>query len=141
MTTDLYVDNINCTALNGVYIADGGAAALFAIPHFKSLQYNDWQETDYREVDLSSPVLDNRTLSLNVTGHRAGIKDVITALDTHSAHVISIGGGVFSWKFMRYTGVGSLSMLRDICHVNIQLSQDKINEGILLLLLWLRCNI
>lgn len=62
----LYIDGKDAYTEYGIYVVDGGWNELIAYPPLKPVATNDWQEEDGIEVDLSSPVLDSREVSLKV---------------------------------------------------------------------------
>lgn len=48
----------------GLYIPEGGYESLVSYPSLKAVPFNDWPEENGIEVDLSSPVLDTKTVTL-----------------------------------------------------------------------------
>lgn len=64
MTGELYIDGNDAYQEYGVFIRDGGYNELVAYPSLKTVDSNDWQEEDGIEADLSQPVLDTKSFSL-----------------------------------------------------------------------------
>lgn len=65
MTTGLTrLGNIDLYDTYGLIIADGGYESLISYPALKAVPFNDWPEENGLEVDLSTPVLDTKTVSI-----------------------------------------------------------------------------
>lgn len=60
----LYIDGNDAYLQYGVYVVQGGWNELISMPPLKSVDYNDWQEEDGLEVDLSAPVLNTREVQV-----------------------------------------------------------------------------
>ncbi|MCC8036700.1 MAG: hypothetical protein LIP02_00965 [Bacteroidales bacterium] len=63
-TGSLYVDGYDVYKQFGMYVVSGGWNELVAYPPLKTVNYNDWQEEDGIEADLSAPVLNTREVSI-----------------------------------------------------------------------------
>jgi len=59
-----YIDNTDIFESFGVGITKKGFNDLFLFPSLKDPDYNDWPEYDGIEVDLSNPVLNNKTVKV-----------------------------------------------------------------------------
>lgn len=66
MTGRLYIDGHDAYKQWGVYVVSGGWNDLIAYPPLKAVEYNDWQEEDGVEADLSNPKLDTKEVSINI---------------------------------------------------------------------------
>ena len=60
----LYIDGEDIYTKYGVYVVKGGWNELIAYPPLKSVTYNDWQEQDGVEADLSNPVLNTHDVQI-----------------------------------------------------------------------------
>lgn len=56
-----------------VFLSEGSVASLLAYPSLKKVESTDWPEEDGEEVDLTTPRLDTRNVSLNFVSHDAGL--------------------------------------------------------------------
>lgn len=59
-----HLNNVDLYSTYGIYIADGGYESLVSYPPLKPVPFNDWPEENGIEVDLSTPVLDTKTVTL-----------------------------------------------------------------------------
>lgn len=64
MNGDFKIDGINALSTYGVFILKGGYAQLLNLPKFKNIEITDWLDSDGGEADLSSPVIDAKTFSI-----------------------------------------------------------------------------
>lgn len=60
----LYIDGNDAYLKYGVCVSESGWNELIAMPPLKAVEYNDWQEEDGIEPDLSEPVLNTREISI-----------------------------------------------------------------------------
>ncbi len=65
MTGDLYIDSVDVYTRFGVFLTEGSYKSIVQWAALKKPEYNDWQEEDGIEVDLSDPVLDARNVTIN----------------------------------------------------------------------------
>lgn len=65
MTGRLYIDGHDAYLQWGVYVVLGGWNEAIAYAPLKTVEYNDWQEEDGIEADLSNPKLNTKEISLN----------------------------------------------------------------------------
>ena len=56
----LYIDSKDAYAEYGVFLTDQGLNEMIAYAPLKAVNFNDWQEQDGIEADLSNPVLDTK---------------------------------------------------------------------------------
>jgi hypothetical protein len=88
MEARLYVDGKDAYTTYGVYVQLSGWNELIAMPPLKTVSYNDWQEEDGVEADLSAPVLDSREVTINFACCEAdsGYFDLIECLSDGAYH-------------------------------------------------------
>ena len=88
MSGRLYIDGKDAYMHYGVYVVQGGWNELIAYPPLKPVNSNDWQEEDGIEVDLSTPVLNSREVSLNIaiTGLYGRFEALIELLSDGAYH-------------------------------------------------------
>lgn len=65
MTGRLYIDGHDAYLQWGVYVVLGGWNDAIAYAPLKTVEFNDWQEEDGIEADLSDPKLNTKEISLN----------------------------------------------------------------------------
>lgn len=65
MTGRLYIDGHDAYLQWGVYVVVGGWNEAIAYAPLKTVEFNDWQEEDGIEADLSDPKLNTKEISLN----------------------------------------------------------------------------
>lgn len=96
MTGNLKIDGFDAYEMWGVAITRGSLESLIAYPPLKPVDSNDWQEEDGIEVDLTSPQLDTRKVSIRfaICGMFRDVADFINTLSDatyHTFEVCSIG--------------------------------------------------
>lgn len=64
MTGRLIIDGSDAYTTYGLYVKDGGLAALLAWPQMKNIKTKNWYERNGIVADLSNPLLDGRTVQL-----------------------------------------------------------------------------
>lgn len=91
MSGKLFIDGLDAYTTYGVYVADGDWASLICWPPLKDYEYNDWQEEDGIEADLSDPVLDTREVSIKFTivGNRSRYLDMVELLADGAYHTFT----------------------------------------------------
>jgi len=84
----LYIDGEDAFVNYGVFVEEEGYNELVAFPPLKSVKYNDWQEKDGIEVDLSSPILDTREFAMKFSfaGEQALFENFMQALASGAYH-------------------------------------------------------
>lgn len=73
MNGEFKIDGINALSTYGVFILKGGYTQLLNLPKFKSIEVIEWLDSDGAEADLSSPVLDAKTFSIQF-----GFKELVS---------------------------------------------------------------
>lgn len=64
MTGKTLIDGKDLWTACGAIVTEGGYRRLVQFPSMKAVEYNDWQEEDGIEADLSSPVLDAKNVQI-----------------------------------------------------------------------------
>lgn len=88
MTGRLYIDGHDAYKQWGVYVVSGGWNELIAYPPLKTVEYNDWQEEDGIEADLSDPKLNTKEVSINIAygGLFSRFIEFVTMLSDRAYH-------------------------------------------------------
>lgn len=91
MTGKLLIDGLDAYTTYGVYVTEGGYNDLVAYPDSKNIQKNDWPEENGIEPDLSSLVLDSKTLSIKfaLCGSYALMKSLVDSLSNEAYHTFN----------------------------------------------------
>lgn len=90
MNGAFYIDGIDIYARYGVVITSGGYNDLLCFPALKEPETNDWPEEDGIEVDLSSPALDAKEVSISFACNRPDCNDFIFMLSKPGYRTIRI---------------------------------------------------
>lgn len=64
MTGKTLIDGKDLWTAYGAFVTEGGYRGLVQFPSMKAVEYNDWQEEDGIEADLSNPVLDAKSVQI-----------------------------------------------------------------------------
>ena len=64
MTGRTLIDGKDLWTAYGAFVTEGGYRGLVQFPSMKAVEYNDWQEEDGIEADLSNPVLDMKSVQI-----------------------------------------------------------------------------
>lgn len=86
MTGRLYIDGKDAYLQYGAYVTQGGWNELVAMPPLKAVDYNDWQEEDGIEADLSAPVLNTREVQIKFAQANGGLSYLLSALSDGAYH-------------------------------------------------------
>ncbi len=87
MTGQATIDGADLYTTYGITITENGYNGLVAYASMKKPEFNDWQEENGIEVDLTAPKLDTREFSISfVCSSKASIDSFITALSTGAYH-------------------------------------------------------
>ncbi len=91
----LMIDGTDIGSVYGVLVSEGGFASLVQWPSLKTPESNDWFEEEGLEVDLSSPVLSSRDVSMEfilANGHNlSGFLDFLAAKTFYSVYSSDLG--------------------------------------------------
>ena len=84
-----------------VFLSEGSVASLLQYPSLKKAESTDWPEEDGEEVDLTTPRLDTRNVSLKFVSHDAGLH--IGEYGSFVAALSDMGYHDFYFPFMERT--------------------------------------
>lgn len=91
----LMIDGTDICSVYGAFVSEGGLASLVQWPSLKTPESNDWFEEEGLEVDLSSPVLSSRDVSMEfilANDHGlSGFLDFLAAKTFHSVYSPDLG--------------------------------------------------
>ena len=68
-----YIDGRDAYEEYRVFLSEGSVGSLLQYPSLKKVESTDWPEEDGEEVDLTTPRLDTRNVSLKFVSHDAGL--------------------------------------------------------------------
>lgn len=85
----LYIDGRDVYTEFGVYVVEGGWNELLSYPPLKPVVYNDWQEEDGIEVDLSDPILDSQEvfIKIAISEYNNCFESLIKLLSDRAYHI------------------------------------------------------
>lgn len=120
----LFIDNRDAFLEYGLFVEDGGYKSLIQFPAFKKLDTTEWDEFDGIEIDLSSPVLDTKTFSMNfcITNINYA-EDLFDELATGSYHTFEFRDIKKTYK-LRMTSNGSFSQFVRLGKMTLSFSDD-----------------
>lgn len=125
MTGRLYIDGHDAYKQWGVYVVSGGWNELISFPPLKNVDYNDWQEEDGIEADLSDPKLNTKEVSLNIAygGLYSRFIEFITLLSDRAYHEFNCAfiGRRYT---LRMTQMPNLDYAKTLGFATIKLSND-----------------
>jgi hypothetical protein len=92
MTGQIIINGVDIKNAFGIVLLEGSAESLVQFPASRPPAYNDWQEEDGIEVDLSTPTFEPRQVNLRFATCRttANVPAFINALTTQSQLTTSI---------------------------------------------------
>ena len=126
----LTIDGVNIFTTYNVLLAEGSYKPLVEWPDMKSVSGNDWQEVNGYEPDLSNPLLESRTLTLNflLNGSVADIDAFYAFLGETPTRYFSftqLGRGLT----LRLMSMPSLQYARTFHIIQVQFAADTPLEG------------
>lgn len=121
----LYIDGHDAYRRFGVYVVKGGFNDLISYPPLKDVDKNDWQEDDGIEVDLSSPVLNNREVSIKfaISGLFSSMFDFLELLSDGAYHTFDFYEIKRKYK-LRLTQQPNLKTLKVLGHTTLKFADD-----------------
>lgn len=95
-----YIDNIDIYEQFGVMMKEGGYKDLLTFPALKEPTANDWPEEDGVEVDLESPAIQIRTITIPFVACNPLIEanDFISFMSRPSYHILHVADLKKSWN-------------------------------------------
>lgn len=130
MTGRLYIDGKDAYTEYGMYVVEGGWNELIAWAPLKTPEYNEWQEEDGIEADLSDPRLNTKEASVKfatpkLMGDYLKLLEVISDEAYHTFDCRSIGR-IFK---LRLTSQPSIDKAQDFGFVALKFAVDNPLEG------------
>lgn len=124
MKNQWYIDGVDGSTF-GAYLTEGSYRDLVCLNPLKEIPYNDWAEKNGIDPDLSSPVLDARTIVLNfaLVGTEADYDRFLRYLTSGAYHAFrfpQIGLEIT----LRLTGCGDTDTLQDLRTFRLTFSED-----------------
>lgn len=119
-----WIDGTDAYTAYGVWLTDNSLADTVCIPPSKEVAYNDWQEEDGLECDLSDPLRsDTRSVTLNLAAGRGGDMDGFMAvLNAKPYHTFDFGiGRTF---VLRYEKQASITYCTGLTLLSLTLYDD-----------------
>lgn len=125
MEGKLFIDGFDAYVHFGIFVDDDGLKQVIQMPAFKSLDSTNWPDEDGEDVDLSAPVLNARTIQLQLS-----VKNVRFAEDFF--YMLS-DGAYHDWQFadlgktytLRMTQNGSFQQYSRLGKFTITLADDS----------------
>lgn len=108
----LIIDNIDVYTEYGIYVVEGGWKELVSFPPLKTVKFNDWQEEDGIEADLSAPVLNTREVTIKFA--------ISNGEDRHFDFLNLLAGGAY--HTFECTEIGRTFRLRLVSHASLDLA-------------------
>lgn len=125
LTGRLYIDGQDAYRTWGVYVVAGGWNELIAYPPLKSVDYNDWQEEDGIEADLTNPQLNTKEVSIKFAyaGLYSNFADFIIQLADGAYHEFNCAyiGREYT---LRMTQMPNLDHADKLGFVSVKFSND-----------------
>ena len=132
----LIIDCDDAYSTYGLFLKNGGLAALIGWPQFKKVKTTDWYEENGLEADLISPVLDGRTVQLpfhlahhNTPSMARILLDVLTTVPTGGSvyHTFAIPRLGVSYS-LRYVNNGSYNMNEAFDTFTLSMAEDSVTK-------------
>lgn len=125
MTGRLFIDGNDAFKQWGVYVLEGGWNEAIAYPPLKTPDYNDWQEEDGVEADLSDPVLNLKDFSIKFaySGLFSRFLTFIDMLSDGAYHEFNCAS--IARRFtLRMTQMPNLEVAESLGFITIKFSND-----------------
>lgn len=124
ITEQWYIDGVDGSTF-GVYLTEGSYRDLVCLNSLKEISYNDWQERDGIDPDLSAPVLDAKTVVLDFA-----LVGSVADYDTFLRYLTK--GAYHTFRFpqiglettLRLTDCGDTDTLQDLKTFSLTFSED-----------------
>lgn len=130
MTGRLFIDGQDAFTAYGIYVTKGGWKGLVQWAALKDIEYNDWQEEDGIEADLSDPKLNTREADITVAVRRLsdGYLTLNEKLSDGAYHEFDCREIGRTFK-LRLVSMPSISNIEDFGSVAIRVADDFPLEG------------
>lgn len=114
MTGVFYIDGIDIYTRYGVVITSGGYNDLLCFPALKEPETNDWPEEDGIEVDLSTPALEAKEVTISFGCNRPECSDFIFMISKPGYHTIRITELSREWRLRLTTQTALKDYIRAV---------------------------
>lgn len=124
-----YIDDMDCSAVFGLSIAEGSFAQVVSWPSLKDVEATDWHEENGIEPDLDAPALDSREFSIRFVGstQRDKVDKFVSMWRTEVYRTLRLNIGR-SYK-LRLTGSGKPRWVNGLCILDMRFADDfPLNE-------------
>lgn len=129
ITGRLYIDGKDAYATWGVYVATGGYNELIAYPPLKKVTFNDWQEEDGIEPDLSDPKLDTKDVQIKLACSDVyRLADFVEMLSDGSYHTFDCAS-IKRQYTLRLTQMPNLEYVARVGMITLKMSNDFPLQG------------
>lgn len=130
MTGILYIDGLDAYTEFGAYVIEGGYNELIAMPPLKDVDYNDWQEEDGIEADLSNPQLNSREISIQFATPKimSGFISLLVLLSDESYHEFDCRSIGRKYR-LRLLSQPNLDKIRDFGFIGLKFADDFPLDG------------
>lgn len=120
----LFVDGRDAMLEYGIFVEKGGYKGVVQMPQFKTIEKIEWEEYDGEEADLTSPVLDAKSVTIPfcITNVRFA-EDLFAALCDKAYHTFVFSDLKREYR-LRMTSVGSFSSLLKLGKLQLTFSDD-----------------
>lgn len=126
----LYIDSKDAYAEYGVFLTEQGLNEMIAYAPLKAVNFNDWQEQDGIEPDLSNPVLDTKdgTMKFAWRGSEARLDSFIAALADGAYHTFEFVSLLRTFR-LRMVSCPNLSYARRLGFLSLRCADDFPLDG------------
>lgn len=120
----LFIDGSDALLTYGVFVEKGGYKSLIQFPAFKKIDSTEWPEYDGEEVDLTSPVLDSKTFSMQFCITNIDYAEILfDDLATGAYHTFEFTDLGKSYK-LRMTSNGTFSSFIKLGKLTLSFADD-----------------
>ena len=91
MEFQIYIDGVDAYDYYRLSVAEGGYNDFACFPQLKDIPYNDWDEKNGIDPDLTAPVLDAKSVTIDcyIIGHISRYFDLMAALSDGAYHLFT----------------------------------------------------
>lgn len=124
MVGNLFIDGKDALLVYGVFVEYGGYKSLIQMPSFKKISTTEWHEYDGEEIDLTEPVLDSKTFSMQFCIINIDYAEILfDELATGAYHIFEFRDIGKSYK-LRLTQNGSFSSFIKLGKLTLSFADD-----------------
>lgn len=130
MKGELYIDGVDVYEAYGVSVSDSAYDDLVCLPSLKPISFNDWQEQNGIDPDLSSPIIAAKSITLpfNIKGGKDSYYGFISSITDgayHSFYFAAIG----HTRVLRLVSSDDYDTIRDLGSFTLTFSDDDPMSG------------